>query len=200
VSVAASLPTTLNIGTAAFTVCPAAKVATCTIGNLPVGQADELEVTVKVSAQAVPGEQLELTTIASAAGSLGYSSTATDAVVSTVTINPSASPTAPLVTLPVPATVPTISGTSVSPTDPSGLFPTVGASPGTGTGLNLPPADSRSALHAATAAAAVPLDTRLLGGQIAGLAVLAGAIAIAIARLSLRRQKAGEPNSPKPPE
>jgi len=47
----------------------------------------------------------------------------------------------------------------------------------------------------------VPLDTRLLGGQIAGLAVLAAAIAIAIARLSLRRQKAGDPNlAPKPPE
>jgi hypothetical protein len=46
----------------------------------------------------------------------------------------------------------------------------------------------------------VPLDARLLGGQIAGLAVLAGAIAIAIARLSLRRQKVNDPNAPKPPQ
>jgi hypothetical protein len=55
-------------------------------------------------------------------------------------------------------------------------------------------------LHANTTAADVPLDARLLGGQIAGLAVLAGAIAIAIARLSLRRQRAGDPNSAAPPE
>jgi hypothetical protein len=55
-------------------------------------------------------------------------------------------------------------------------------------------------LHATTAADTVPLDARLLGGQIAGLAVLAGAIAIAIARLSLRRQKAGEPNAPNTPK
>jgi hypothetical protein len=46
----------------------------------------------------------------------------------------------------------------------------------------------------------VPLNARLLGGQIAGLAVLAAAIAIAIAKLSLRRQKAGDPNAPNPPQ
>jgi hypothetical protein len=34
--------------------------------------------------------------------------------------------------------------------------------------------------------ATLPLDTRLIGGQLAGLVVLATAIAIAIARLSLR--------------
>jgi hypothetical protein len=34
--------------------------------------------------------------------------------------------------------------------------------------------------------ATVPLNTRLLGGQIVGLVVLAIAVAIAIARLSLR--------------
>jgi hypothetical protein len=54
-------------------------------------------------------------------------------------------------------------------------------------------------LHAATAADTVPLDPRLLGGQLAGLAVLAGAVTIAIARLSLRKPKAtdaGESKSP----
>jgi len=39
------------------------------------------------------------------------------------------------------------------------------------------------------AAATVPLDSRLIGGQLAGLAVLAGAVMIAIARLSLRAPK-----------
>ena len=64
----------------------------------------------------------------------------------------------------------------------------------------MPPSDSRSALHATTAADTVPLDARLLGGQIAGLAVLGGAIAIAIARLSLRRQKVADSNALKPPD
>jgi len=81
----------------------------------------------------------------------------------------------------------------VSPADPSGLFPTISATP-------IPTAGSHGAqsgrgradLHAADASATVPLDARLIGGQLAGLAVLAGAVTIAIARLSLR--------TPKPPE
>jgi hypothetical protein len=44
-------------------------------------------------------------------------------------------------------------------------------------------------VHAADAAATVPLDARLIGGQLAGLAVLAGAVTMAIARLSLRTPK-----------
>jgi hypothetical protein len=35
----------------------------------------------------------------------------------------------------------------------------------------------------------VPVDARLIGGQLAGLAVLAGAVTIAIARLSFRSAK-----------
>jgi hypothetical protein len=35
----------------------------------------------------------------------------------------------------------------------------------------------------------VPVDARLIGGQLAGLAVLAAAVTIAIARLSLRTSK-----------
>jgi hypothetical protein len=54
-------------------------------------------------------------------------------------------------------------------------------------------------LHAATAAATVPLDARLIGGQLAGLAVLAGAVIIAIARLSLRTPKAKDDPDAKPP-
>jgi hypothetical protein len=40
--------------------------------------------------------------------------------------------------------------------------------------------------NARNVSATLPLDSRLIGGQIAGLAVLAAAIAVAIARLSLR--------------
>jgi len=44
-------------------------------------------------------------------------------------------------------------------------------------------------VHLTDAATTVPLDPRLIGGQLAGLAVLAGGVAIAIARLSLRSPK-----------
>jgi hypothetical protein len=37
--------------------------------------------------------------------------------------------------------------------------------------------------------ASFPLDTRLIGDQILGLAVLAAAVTIAVARLSLRKQR-----------
>jgi hypothetical protein len=36
--------------------------------------------------------------------------------------------------------------------------------------------------------AGLPLDVRLIGGQVIGLAVLAAAVTIAVARLSLRKQ------------
>jgi hypothetical protein len=38
--------------------------------------------------------------------------------------------------------------------------------------------------------AGLPLTVRLIGGQVIGLAVLAAAVTIAVARLSLRRQPA----------
>jgi hypothetical protein len=83
--------------------------------------------------------------------------------------------------------VPAIPGTSISPSNPSALFPTV--SPGAGNGsVGLPPARSHSPVHAADVSSIVPIDTRLLGAQIVGLAVLVGAVTIAIARLSLRRR------------
>jgi hypothetical protein len=45
--------------------------------------------------------------------------------------------------------------------------------------------------------AGLPLTVRLIGGQVIGLAVLAAAVTIAVARLSLRRQPAkhGEDNA-----
>jgi hypothetical protein len=49
----------------------------------------------------------------------------------------------------------------------------------------------------------VPLDARLIGGQLAGLAVLAGAVTIAIARLSLRAPKTSDDsnaNAQQPPK
>jgi hypothetical protein len=168
---------------------------TCKIGNLPVGQADELQATVQVQARAAPGERVQITAKASAAGAAAFAGSATDVVQV-----PTSSPT-PLVPLPVPSALPTISGTGISPTDPAGLFPTVKATPTTGTGsLGLPPARPRAVLHAANVAATVPLDARLLGGQLAGLAVLAGAVTIAVVRLSLRTPKPNGDKGAEPPD
>jgi hypothetical protein len=90
-----------------------------------------------------------------------------------------------------PVTLPPISGSSTSPGDASGLFPTVGPSPSSSAdpvGLP-PPVKPHKSVRVVEAAATVPLDSRLIGGQLAGLAVLAGAVIIAIARLSLRAPK-----------
>jgi hypothetical protein len=87
-------------------------------------------------------------------------------------------------------------GAFTSPTDPSGLFPTV--SPTTSTSdPSGQAAKDPSHPDATTASGTLPLDSRLIGGQLIGLIVLAGAITIAIARLSLRTPKAhdGEGNS-----
>ena len=150
----------------------------------------------QVRSKAALGEQVHISARASAKGALSWSGSATDVVV----VNPATSPTNPLITLPGSGPLPTISGTGISPTDPSGLFPTVGASPTPGTGsLTLPHAKPRAVLHAATAAATVPLDARLIGGQLAGLAVLAGAVTIAIARLSLRAPKPNDDSNAKQP-
>jgi hypothetical protein len=91
--------------------------------------------------------------------------------------------------------LPPIPGTGVTPTNPSDLFPAVSPSQGTGT-LGLPPARARNVTHPATETAyAVPVDPRLLGGQIIGLVALLGAVTIAIVRLSVRKPQV----APSPP-
>lgn len=202
-----------------FTVCPSATNGTCTIGTLPAGQADELQAEAFVQKAAKKGERVQLTATASGTGAKSFS--ANGSVLVTVAPKPTPTPstgptTAPPpptsgVTLP-PVTLPPTSGTGagVNIGNPTSLFPTISPSPGTsspvagsggsGSGgtLGFPPA-KKQAVRAATTSAILPLDPRLIGGQLAGLAVLAGAIAIAIARLSLRKPRPQDgPDGPKP--
>jgi len=109
-------------------------------------------------------------------------------------------PADPLPPVSVPAEpASSIADSGVSASNPSGLFPTVGpASPGPGS-LGKSSVKPRKDLRVAGASATVPLDARLIGGQLAGLAVLAGAVTIAIARLSLRTAKASEDSGDQPP-
>lgn len=76
----------------------------------------------------------------------------------------------------------------VAGTDPGAVFPKVSPGPSlTPSPVSLPgPQEAR----VANASAEFPLDGRLIGIQVAGLAVLAAAVTIAVARLSLRRRPA----------
>ena len=203
VSVHAKVAYAEHVGSPRFTVCPAAHGATCTVGNLPTGQADELQLAVKVGSNAALGEQVQLSATASAAKARSFTSSATDVVAVPAPSKSSSSASPPVtITLP-PASLPPIAGTGTSPGNPAGLFPTVSASPTpAASSIGLPPVKPRRpTIHAADVAATVPLDSRLIGGQLAGLAVLAGAVAIAIARLSLRAPKPHDDgNSKTPPE
>jgi len=190
----------MYIHSPSFTVCPVTSGTACKLGNVPVGQADELQVSVPVGAKAALGEQVQLTAKASASGATSFEGSATDVVIAPPVAHPTpsgADDTLPPVSLePMPGGG--IAGTGVSATDPSDLFPTVGpASPGTGS-TGLPSVKPRKQIRVADASATVPLDTRLIGGQLTGLAVLAGAVAIAIARLSLRTPKPAEDKAEQP--
>jgi hypothetical protein len=189
-SVRASLATTKNVDAPKFAVCPVPASKICKLGNLPTGRVDELEVGVHVLAKAALGEKLRLTAKVSAKRSHSDSASASYVVVRT----PKVTATTPPPTLPT-ASLPPIPNSSTSPSNPAGLFPTVSTStspPTTGT-RSLPRVKPHS-VRAATASATVPLDARLIGGQLAGLAVLAGGIAIALIRLSLRRQRVSDGN------
>jgi fibronectin type 3 domain-containing protein len=183
VSVLASITAASYLSTPSFSICPSASGATCNIASLPVGQVYELLVSVPVSAAAPDAASVAFTAAASATGALPFSASATEAVAATSSAVLPSSSTAepPLIELP------SIPGTDVTPVNPSQLFPTVSPSPGSGN-LRLPGARSRSAVHAAEVSSTVPIDARLIGAQLVGLAVLAGAVTIAIVRMSLRRR------------
>ena len=81
----------------------------------------------------------------------------------------------------------TAPGLGIQPTGNLGsAFPQVSPSPSPApvTGA----ASHRSSTKAIDVSAGLPLDVRLIGWQVIGLAVLAAAVTIAVARLSLRRQ------------
>jgi hypothetical protein len=185
VSVLASIGTASYLSAPSYAICPSASGATCTIASIQVGQVYELLASVPVSASAPSAAQVAFSAHASATVGLPFTATATETVAAASAAALPASTTTTVV--PPLVDLPAIPGTSVEPVNPSALFPTVNPSPGTGK-LKLPGAKSRSAVHVAAVSSTVPIDARLIGAQIIGLAVLAGAVTIAIVRMSLRRQ------------
>jgi hypothetical protein len=182
-----------NIGAPKFTVCPQAGKATCTLGTLPANRADELQAVSAVQLAATSTEHVKLTATAAGKNARPDSATGTLAVTAAAprgTTSPPGSVGVPLPpgSLQLPPGMPEPPGALGNP---AGLFPTVAPLPSPSSpDIGFPPARKLAGRgRAETASAIVPLDPRLIGGQLAGLAVLAGAVAIAIARLSLRRPR-----------
>jgi len=182
----------------AFSVCATTGTAKCTT-SVSAGAQPELQA--KVAAPNRPTKRFILTATAT-------SSQASNSATASATVNikpknpsPSSSPTPnagdggtlpPAVGLPGGTT--TIPGLGIQPSgDLGSAFPQVSPSPSTSA------AASQHAHETKTVdlSAGLPLDVRLIGGQVIGLAVLAAAVTIAVARLSLRRQPAkhGEDSS-----
>jgi hypothetical protein len=195
VTVTAKVATAKNIGAPKFTVCPRASGASCTLGTLPANQSDELQVVAAVEPAATSSEHVKLTATATGKSVLSGSATGSLAVTAKSPTGTAGSPGsggqgvgAPPESFPPLGPIPAPPGVG----NPAGLFPTVAPIPGgSSPTIGFPPARKQAGRtsRAETASSIVPLDPRLIGGQLAGLAVLAGAIAIAIARLSLRRPR-----------
>ena len=201
IAVSASIRQVKGAAAPQFSVCPDASGATCALGNLPQGQADELQVRVAVRKDAKPGDHLTLIAKAKAKDAASFSATGSVKIVAarkpaplTTSPAPSTSPPPPLPTIPAPA-VPNPLSTR---TNPSGLFPTVSPQPATSPSrgsLADGRKDSRG-IRATSASDTLPLNMRLIGGQLAGLVVLAAAITIAITRLSIRPQRPQDAEAP----
>ncbi len=134
-------------------------------------------VTDKVRATAGAGAPITLAVTVS-----GAALSPAEAAVTTVVGQTSEPPSSnPLPTLP-PGTLAPIPGATITPAGLSGLFPTVTpkASPSSKASR------VRKLAGVTQTSSALPFDPRLIGGQLAGLAVLAAAITMVVARLSLR--------------
>ena len=186
-----------------FTLCPSVHRRTCSIGSLPAYQALEVLVTDHIRKKAKPGEQITLTVVVQGVTKAsGGALSPAEATVATVLDHASSSPTVPPGTGSLPPTVPGLPGTTVTPGSISSLFPVVTPSPSPSVNSRH---GKRRVTRATSTASSLPLDPRLIGGQLAGLAVLAAAITMVVARLSLRTPQlasaapSGQPAAAPPP-
>ena len=202
VKVVATIGTVAHVAVPRYSVCSQHSGDVCTIGTLPTGQSDELVAGVKVGAAAAAGKKITLTATATGTKATSFHAAATINIKAAAKPKPAPSDpvgsTLPTESLPpLPFDTATGGATLTSPTDPSGLFPTVSPSP-TSSAISSASAtkDPKKQSDAKTVSAILPLNSRLIGGQLAGLVVLATAIAIAIARLSLRTPRPNDGGGP----
>jgi hypothetical protein len=176
----------------AFSVCASTGTSKCSV-SLNAGQQPELQA--KLAAPDRPTKRFILT--ATATSSQASNSATASATVDIKPKNPSptSSPTPgagdggtlpPVAGLPSGTTIPGV-GAPAPTGDLGSAFPQVSPSPAAAA-----PAASQHGheTRAIDLSAGLPLDVRLIGGQVIGLAVLAAAVTIAVARMSLRRQPA----------
>jgi hypothetical protein len=173
----------------AFSVCASSGTTKCTT-SLSAGAQVELQA--KVAAPDRPTTRFILT--ATATSSQASNSATASATVDIKPKNPSPTPTPNAGdggTLPPAAGLPsgtTIPGLGIQPTgDLGSAFPQVSPSPSSASAAASQHAHETKTIDLS---AGLPLDVRLIGGQVIGLAILAAAVTIAVARLSLRRQPA----------
>jgi hypothetical protein len=175
-----------------FSVCATSGTSKCSV-SVSTGQA---ELQAKLAAPDRPTTRFIVT--ATATSSQASNSATASATVDIKPKNPSPSPTpTPNVgnggTLPPVGALPggtTIPGVGVQPSggDLGSAFPQVSPSPSAVASASA--AQQGHQTQTVDLSAGLPLDVRLIGGQVIGLAVLAAAVTIAVARLSLRRQPA----------
>jgi hypothetical protein len=183
------------LATPRYALCPLASNTTCSIGSLPPNQALELLVTDRIGAAASAGEQVTLTVTVQAAG-LSPAEAAVTVAVGQVNSTPTPTPTIQP-TLPA-AGFPQGPSTTLLPGSLTNLFPVVTPQPAAPpTTAAVAPRRARKVTITPTASS-LPLDPRLIGGQLAGLAVLAAAVTMVIARLSLRTPQAASSSAAAP--
>jgi hypothetical protein len=182
-----------------FSLCPSAASTSCPVGSLSVNQSDEVVAGVGVGSLAIGGERLVLTATVSAAGVASASASAVIDVITPTPGDPNGklTPTALALGLAGGDFPPLLSLPGVTPVNPTALFPSVSPGSGSGAGSHRRPAGaSRGRVEAAAVGAVAPMST-LIGGQVIGLAVLVGALAIAFVRIRRRNPApAGGPDQP----
>jgi hypothetical protein len=205
--------------TPSFTVCPTASGRTCNVGGIAKGTSDELQAKVAVPKSTAGGRQVVLSATAKSSDATAPPlASASITVAANPTRSHSASPS-PAPTTPAAGTSgPGTSGlgtTGLGTPLPAGILPTLPGQTSSGALLQLPsPLNSPGGLFpkvppgstpsptpysailpnardvkVTDAGATFPFSTRLIGGEIVGLAVLAAALTIAIVRFSLRRPR-----------
>jgi hypothetical protein len=180
-----------------FSVCQPTGRSTCRVSGLNAGQ--HVETQAKLSAaKDLAGHNIKLTVTATS-----HQATNSASVSDKIRVearNSSATPTPTNGGAGDGGTLPP--GSYPGSYNPGGTYPGVGNSTGN-LGSAFPPVSPSPNTSPRTAAghhqhavevtdlsAGLPLAVRLIGGQVIGLAILAAAVTIAVARLSLRRQPA----------
>ena len=193
-----------------FTVCPTASGRTCKVGGIAKGTSDELQATIAVPSGTAAGRQAVLTGTARSsdaaappAAGAGIKITAKPKATHSPSPSPTPTPTDTGLGATLPAgTLPTVPlttdpgaslgelpGPTTSAGSPGGLFPTVSPQPSASPSPYSAVLPSARGVRVTDAAATFPFSTRLIGGELVGLAVLAAALALAIVRFSLRRPR-----------